>query len=68
MAGSEYVKQPMDLGAMARKVSADEYTSVGNLQSDFDLMISNCEEYKHAPVSDTVFADAVQNFCHMSCL
>eukprot|EP01045_Picozoa_sp_COSAG04_P040051 COSAG04_NODE_11515_length_705_cov_0.683168_1_plen_235_part_11 len=56
----QFIKQPMDLGAMARKVSAADYTSVGGLQSDFDLMISNCEAYRHVAVHNAVFVGAVQ--------
>ena len=50
----------MDLGAMARKVSAAEYTSVGGLQSDFELLISNCEAYRHVDVHNAVFVSVVQ--------
>jgi len=39
------VKQPMDLGTMGQKVQAQQYTSVKDLQADFQLVIANCKAY-----------------------
>jgi bromodomain-containing factor 1 len=36
------VKQPMDLTTIEHKLKTDQYTSVDNLVSDFELMVGNC--------------------------
>jgi len=41
----DIVKQPMDLQTMADKVRAFQYTSLEALETDFNLMISNCLAY-----------------------
>ena len=50
----------MDLGTMAQKVQAGEYTGVQQLRSDFKLVISNCRTYNRVGVSDEAgqFLDA----------
>ncbi|XP_013104817.2 bromodomain-containing protein homolog [Stomoxys calcitrans] len=48
----DIVNQPMDLGTMRSKLDNRQYTSLDQLQSDFDLMIQNCLAYNN---KDTVF-------------
>ena len=50
----------MDLGTMAQKVQAGEYTGVKQLRSDFKLVISNCRTYNRVGVSNEAgqFLDA----------
>ncbi|XP_016958565.1 bromodomain-containing protein homolog [Drosophila biarmipes] len=49
---TEIVKQPMDLGTMRSKLKDCQYTSLEQLEADFDLMIQNCLAYNN---KDTVF-------------
>ncbi|KAL2117332.1 hypothetical protein VTJ04DRAFT_9500 [Mycothermus thermophilus] len=37
------VKKPMDLGTMATKLNAGEYTTIKDFEKDFDLIIKNCK-------------------------
>lgn len=48
----DIVKQPMDLGTMRTKLKDCKYTSLEQLEADFDLMIQNCLAYNN---KDTVF-------------
>ncbi|XP_034478807.1 peregrin [Drosophila innubila] len=48
----DIVKQPMDLGTMRSKLKDCRYTSLEQLEADFDLMIQNCLAYNN---KDTVF-------------
>ena len=36
------VKKPMDLATMAKKIRFQEYSSLDDFESDFDLIVSNC--------------------------
>ncbi|ANB13125.1 chromatin-binding protein BDF1 [Sugiyamaella lignohabitans] len=38
----DYVKEPMDLGTMEKKLTANEYPTVVSFVHDLDLIISNC--------------------------
>ena len=49
------VKEPMDLTTMKNKVNLYQYKSMDDLESDFNLMISNCIAYNF---KDTVFYKA----------
>ncbi|XP_037714758.1 peregrin [Drosophila subpulchrella] len=49
---TDIVKQPMDLGTMRSKLKECQYTSLEQLEADFDLMIQNCLAYNN---KDTVF-------------
>ncbi|XP_016980616.2 peregrin [Drosophila rhopaloa] len=49
---TDIVKQPMDLGTMRLKLKECQYTSLEQLEADFDLMIQNCLAYNN---KDTVF-------------
>ncbi|XP_002076191.3 peregrin [Drosophila simulans] len=49
---TDIVKQPMDLGTMRAKLKECQYTSLEQLEADFDLMIQNCLAYNN---KDTVF-------------
>ncbi|XP_055931910.1 peregrin-like [Argiope bruennichi] len=48
----EYIKHPMDLSTMLKKVEAYKYKSFDAFESDFNLMIKNCLSYNS---KDTVF-------------
>lgn len=48
----DIVNQPMDLSTMKTKLDNRQYTSLDQMQSDFDLMIQNCLAYNN---KDTVF-------------
>ncbi|XP_068145161.1 bromodomain-containing protein homolog [Drosophila tropicalis] len=48
----DIVKQPMDLGTMRDKLKNCKYSSLEQLEVDFDLMIQNCLAYNN---KDTVF-------------
>ncbi|XP_067632204.1 bromodomain-containing protein homolog isoform X2 [Eurosta solidaginis] len=48
----DIVKHPMDLGTMRTKLKQGQYTSLEQLEIDFDLMIQNCLAYNN---KDTVF-------------
>ncbi|KAL2255974.1 hypothetical protein VTK26DRAFT_2403 [Humicola hyalothermophila] len=39
------IKKPMDLGTMAQKLGAGEYTSAKEFEKDFDLIIKNCRTF-----------------------
>jgi len=39
------IKQPMDFCRMRDKIEAHEYSTVGDLKVDFELMMNNCLEY-----------------------
>ncbi|XP_016993094.3 bromodomain-containing protein homolog [Drosophila takahashii] len=49
---TDIVKQPMDLGTMRTKLKECQYSSLEQLEADFDLMIQNCLAYNN---KDTVF-------------
>ncbi|TRY66564.1 hypothetical protein DNTS_015933 [Danionella cerebrum] len=51
----EFVSEPMDFSTMQDKLEAHKYTTVEDLESDFNLMISNCLRYNS---NDTVFHQA----------
>ncbi len=51
----EFVSEPMDFSTMHDKLEAHKYSSVADLESDFNLMISNCLRYNS---NDTVFHKA----------
>ncbi|XP_065097311.1 bromodomain and PHD finger-containing protein 3 [Paramisgurnus dabryanus] len=51
----EFVSEPMDFSAMHDRLEAHKYSSVADLENDFNLMISNCLEYNS---NDTVFHTA----------
>ncbi|KAH8391324.1 hypothetical protein KR215_011885 [Drosophila sulfurigaster] len=48
----DIVKHPMDLGTMRTRLKDCRYTSLEQLEADFDLMIQNCLAYNN---KDTVF-------------
>ncbi|KAJ8265058.1 hypothetical protein COCON_G00141570 [Conger conger] len=48
----EFVTQPMDFSTMRSKVDAHRYSSLGELEGDFNLMVANCLRYNGR---DTVF-------------
>lgn len=47
----DFVKTPMDLGTMEKKVTSDEYTSVSEFIADMDLIVSNCTVF-NGPTSE----------------
>ncbi|XP_028855039.1 bromodomain and PHD finger-containing protein 3 isoform X2 [Denticeps clupeoides] len=51
----EFVSQPMDFFTMRKKLESQAYRTVSDLESDFNLMVSNCLRYND---SDTVFHHA----------
>ncbi len=51
----EFVSEPMDFSTMHDKLEAHKYSSVADLESDFNLMISNCLRYNS---NDTMFHKA----------
>lgn len=51
----EFVTNPMDFSKMQDRLEAHKYISVADLESDFNLMISNCLRYNS---NDTVFHKA----------
>lgn len=51
----DYIKQPMDLSTMIKKVESYQYDSFDSLEEDFSLMIKNCLSYNS---KDTVFYKA----------
>ncbi|XP_034022156.1 bromodomain and PHD finger-containing protein 3 isoform X2 [Thalassophryne amazonica] len=48
----EFITQPMDFSTMCTKLEAHAYCSIKDLETDFDLMISNCLKYNS---KDTMF-------------
>lgn len=46
------IKNPIDLGTMREKLKAGQYESIDSLESDFNLMISNCLLYND---KETIF-------------
>jgi len=38
----DYIKHPMDLGTVKKKLSEDQYRTLADLKSDLDLIWSNC--------------------------
>ncbi|ALC41225.1 Br140 [Drosophila busckii] len=48
----DIVKQPMDLGTMRTKLKDCKYSTLEQMEADFDLMIQNCLAYNN---KDTVF-------------
>lgn len=48
----EFISQPMDLSTMRSKLESHAYRSVSDLETDFNLMVSNCLLYNG---KDTVF-------------
>lgn len=51
----EYIKHPMDLSTIRKKVETYQYSSFDELEDDFNLMIKNCMLYN---AKDTVFYKA----------
>jgi len=51
----EFVCEPMDFSTMHDKLEAHKYSSVADLENDFNLMISNCLRYNS---NDTMFHKA----------
>ncbi|XP_056131089.1 bromodomain and PHD finger-containing protein 3 [Lampris incognitus] len=51
----EFISEPMDLSTMRAKLEAHAYCSIADLESDFDLMVSNCLKYNS---KDTMFHKA----------
>ncbi|XP_017149442.2 peregrin [Drosophila miranda] len=49
---TDIVKHPMDLGTMRTRLKDCQYTTLEQLETDFDLMIQNCLAYNN---KDTVF-------------
>uniref|UniRef100_H3CEH6 Bromodomain and PHD finger containing 3 n=1 Tax=Tetraodon nigroviridis TaxID=99883 RepID=H3CEH6_TETNG len=49
---AEFISQPMDFSTMQSKLESHAYRSVGDLEDDFNLMISNCLLYN---TKDTVY-------------
>jgi len=49
------IKEPMDISTMRDKVNAYQYSSIDDLEKDFNLMINNCLSYN---LKDTVFYKA----------
>lgn len=49
---TDVVKQPMDLSTIKLKIDNFEYSSIDDLEIDFNLMISNCLAYN---AKDTIF-------------
>lgn len=43
----DFVKHPMDLGTMRRKLSSNQYETVEDFTADFNLMIQNCRLYNN---------------------
>ncbi|ORZ01312.1 Bromodomain-containing protein [Syncephalastrum racemosum] len=43
----DFVKHPMDLGTMRRKLSSNQYQTVDDFTADFNLMIQNCRLYNN---------------------
>lgn len=41
----DFIKNPMDLGTMEKKLSGNEYTSVRAFAEDMDLIVQNCEKF-----------------------
>lgn len=48
----EFISHPMDFSTMLSKLEAHAYRSVADLETDFNLMVSNCLLYN---AKDTVF-------------
>lgn len=44
----DYIKNPMDLGTMERKVSSNMYNSISEFTADMDLIVSNCALFNGA--------------------
>ncbi|KAM9443865.1 bromodomain and PHD finger-containing protein 3 isoform 2-T2 [Clarias gariepinus] len=53
----EFVSEPMDFSTMREKLEAHKYSSVADLEADFNLMVSNCLRYNS---SDTVYHKAAK--------
>uniref|UniRef100_A0A3B5RF59 Bromodomain and PHD finger containing 3 n=1 Tax=Xiphophorus maculatus TaxID=8083 RepID=A0A3B5RF59_XIPMA len=48
----EFISEPMDFSTMRSKLEGHAYCSIGDLEKDFELMISNCLKYNS---KDTLF-------------
>uniref|UniRef100_A0A3B3UY28 Bromodomain and PHD finger containing 3 n=1 Tax=Poecilia latipinna TaxID=48699 RepID=A0A3B3UY28_9TELE len=48
----EFISEPMDFSTMRNKLEGHAYCSIGDLEKDFELMISNCLKYNS---KDTLF-------------
>uniref|UniRef100_A0A3Q2PTL1 Bromodomain and PHD finger containing 3 n=1 Tax=Fundulus heteroclitus TaxID=8078 RepID=A0A3Q2PTL1_FUNHE len=48
----EFISEPMDFSTMRGKLEGHAYCSIGDLERDFELMISNCLKYNS---KDTLF-------------
>uniref|UniRef100_A0A3P8ZJ92 Bromodomain and PHD finger containing, 3b n=1 Tax=Esox lucius TaxID=8010 RepID=A0A3P8ZJ92_ESOLU len=51
----EFISQPMDFSTMRSKLEAHSYSSLADLEADFDQMVANCLLYN---AKDTVFHSA----------
>lgn len=51
----EYIKHPMDISTIRKKLESDEYTSVAEFIADAELMFNNCRTYNN-PTSPYVEA------------
>ena len=51
----DVVTHPMDLSTMEHKAENHQYSSIDDLEQDFDLMINNCLAYNS---KDTIFYKA----------
>lgn len=60
----DVITSPMDLSTMRKKVVQLEYSSLDELEADFNLMISNCMTYNKK--STPYFKDAVR-LCQYGC-
>lgn len=43
----EYIKHPMDISTIRKKLESDEYTSVAEFIADAELMFNNCRTYNN---------------------
>ena len=58
---STIIKNPMDLGTMNKKITNQQYATLREFQSDFELICSNCMIY-NAP--NTVYYKTAQKLLH----
>lgn len=56
----DYIKQPMDLGTMERKATAEEYASVSSFVKDFNLIVDNCVLFNGADSPISAMAKSLQ--------
>ncbi|KAM9072416.1 bromodomain-containing protein 1 isoform 4-T6 [Megaptera novaeangliae] len=48
----DHIKHPMDFATMRKRLEAQGYRTLGELEEDFDLIVDNCMKYN---AKDTVF-------------